>query len=89
MKSIHCRCVCTNKITEANDPRIFTPASLNTLINARRLYCLQSIVTYIRGTSQYPLVVVGESGSGKTSIMAMAARNAWGIHNGNAAVIYR
>ena len=50
---------------------------------------LQSIETYIRGTSPYPLVVVGESGSGKTSIMAMAARNAWGLHNGNAAVIYR
>ena len=39
---------------------------------------LQSIETYIRGTSQHPLVVVGESGSGKTSIMAMAAKECMG-----------
>ena len=35
---------------------------------------LQDIEEYVKGPSQYPLVIHGKSGCGKTAIMAMAAK---------------
>ena len=34
----------------------------------------QDIEDYIKGPSQYPLVIHGKSGCGKTAVMAMAAK---------------
>lgn len=50
---------------------------------------LQNIKDYVLGNSKEPLVVHGESGCGKTSIMALAAREAFSWIHGNGMVIMR
>lgn len=50
---------------------------------------LQKIKDYVLGDSKEPLVVHGESGCGKTSIMALAAREAFSWIHGNGMVIMR
>ena len=37
-------------------------------------FLLQDIEEYVRGPSQYPLVIHGKSGCGKTSVIALAAK---------------
>lgn len=49
----------------------------------------QKIKDYVLGDSKEPLIVHGESGCGKTSIMALAAREAFSWIHGNGMVIMR
>ena len=37
-------------------------------------FYLKDIEEYVKGPSQYPLVIHGKSGSGKTAIIALAAK---------------
>ena len=49
----------------------------------------QKIKEYVLGDSKQPLVVHGESGCGKTSIMALAAEEAFHWLHGNGMVVMR
>lgn len=50
---------------------------------------VKKIKDYVLGDSKEPLIVHGESGCGKTSIMALAAREAFSWIHGNGMVIMR
>lgn len=54
-----------------------------------RDHIVKKIKDYVLGDSKEPLVVHGESGCGKTSIMALAAREAFSWIHGNGMVIMR
>lgn len=50
---------------------------------------LQKIKAYVLGDNKEPLVIHGESGCGKTSIMALAAKEAYFWIHGKGMVIAR
>lgn len=44
------------------------------VVHWNKIFYLKDIEEYVKGPSQYPLVIHGKSGSGKTAIIALAAK---------------